>query len=70
MRLAGGDNAIGMIQGGLVGSVWSVVSTTCRLLWPVVQVWPGRSDRARSVGGAITRLGKRQPMLSEESDGS
>ena len=47
MRLAGGDNAIGMIWGDLVGSEWFRGAQTCqqKSWWPVVQVWPGLSER-------------------------
>jgi hypothetical protein len=59
LRLAGGDNAIGMIQGDLVGSEQSVVTTTSTSSacgrCPGVARWFGS---ARLVGAAITRLGK------------
>ena len=59
-----------MIQGDLAGSVCSVAATTCS---GAVAGGPGvarSSGRARSVGEAITRLGKCDPMPFEESDGS
>ncbi len=55
LRLAGGDNAIGMIWGDLVGSEQSEVRERASTSWwPVVQVWPGPLRAARSVGDAIT----------------
>jgi len=46
LRLADGDNAIGMIRGDLVGSEQSVVREQASVCWwPVVQVWPGGSGR-------------------------
>jgi hypothetical protein len=71
LRLAGGDNAIGMIRGDLVGSEQSEMRERASR-W-LVAGGPGeaRSLRAvRSVGDAITVSGKRQPKPSEESDGS
>lgn len=69
-RQAWGDNASEVIQGDLVGS-----SGFCGdddghdvCVWPVVQVWPGRSDRPGEVGRAITRAGKASLMAGEESD--
>lgn len=71
LQLAGGDNAIGMIRGDLVGSELSEVreQTSEELVAGGPQMAPSLRA-ARSVGDAITDNGKRQPTPSEESDGS
>jgi hypothetical protein len=71
LRLAGGDNAIGMIWGDLVGSEQSEVRERASR-W-LAAGGPGEARSA--LGGPVGRRcdnpsGKRQPMPSEESDGS
>jgi hypothetical protein len=71
LRLAGGDNAIGMIWGDLVGSEQFRGARTCQPMaggrWSSYgPVGPSGPDGRR----CDNRKGKRQPMPSEESDGS